>query len=299
VEGLRQEPLSRGEGSPGLAGRIVAGALAGAFAEVLAWALAWALARTVSGDELFRRFAHHLAAWWIAFPAWGAALGAWLVVRERSRGRGGLVALAAVLTIAPFLYHPVMSPDAPWREPSTPEAKTRAIRRWSLSSPAQVARIVPLSRDPDPVIRQQAVQALGINLVVKGLDVAPLGRPLRFQSAALRDSLRGRLLEALAGDPLEGVRVEAAHALWSHPRVFGRAAAAAETLAAALDRARPLSERPDRTTYLALDAMAGEPDSILRAAARRFAAREPEPTTRGAVLRAAAGEPAARLLPSR
>jgi hypothetical protein len=87
-------------------------------------------------------------------------------------------------------------------------------------------------------------------------------------TSPIRDSLRTRLFAAL-DDPVADVRVEAARALWNAPRTFGARRAAAETLAAALDRQASLA-RAGRTAWLALDAAAGPPDSSLRAAVMRF-----------------------------
>jgi len=66
------------------------------------------------------------------------------------------------------------------------------------------------------------------------------------------------------------VRAEAARALWKAPVTFGTSAAAAETLAAILDRAADPG-RPERLAWLALDAACGVPNDRLRRAAGRFA----------------------------
>jgi hypothetical protein len=83
------------------------------------------------------------------------------------------------------------------------------------------------------------------------------------------------LLEALARDSVESIRAEAARALWKAPRAFGVQPAAAETLAAVLDRAGQEGSL-ERLTWLALDAAAGPPNASLKAAARRLAARTPD-----------------------
>jgi hypothetical protein len=106
---------------------------------------------------------------------------------------------------------------------------------------------------------------------VTDLEKATPMRPARYEQSPVRDSLRVRLLVALKSDPSESVRAEAARALWKAPRTFGAVPAAAETLAAVLDRA-PRIGRPTRATWLALDSAAGAPDSALKSAAARFAA---------------------------
>ena len=161
-------------------------------------------------------------------------------------------------------------PPRPASSPRSAAAKARSIRRWSFETPASVARILPLSRDPDPRVRELAVLALGVNLVVADLGRATPDAPSAYAVSPLRDSLRGRLLETLR-DPVEGVRAEAARALWKAPAAFGTHPEAAETLAAVLDRAeRPAA--PERLAWLALDAAAGAPHPALKRAAGRFAA---------------------------
>src|SRR5258708_7387057 len=75
----------------------------------------------------------------------------------------------------------------------------------------------------------------------------PTCPPARFATLPLRDSLRLGLCELLV-DPAPSVRAEAARALWKAPRAFGPVPAAAESLAAVLDRARggPTAEVPER-----------------------------------------------------
>jgi len=175
-------------------------------------------------------------------------------------------------------------PRPPASAPGSPSAKARAIRKWSFESPEAVARILPLSRDPDPRVRELAVLALGVNLVVADLGRATPEAPSAYATSPLRDSLRARLLETLR-DSVEGVRAEAARALWKAPAAFGAHPEAADTLAAVLDRAlRP--EAPERLAWLALDAAAGAPYPALKHAAARFGAQTPDTALARAARRA-------------
>ncbi|HKQ56669.1 MAG TPA: hypothetical protein VJY35_02265, partial [Candidatus Eisenbacteria bacterium] len=126
------------------------------------------------------------------------------------------------------------------------------------------------TRDPDPVVREQAVLALGVNLVVAGIEGETPEHPSPFAALPLRDSIAARL-DAALHDSSEAVRAEAARALWKAPHTFGTRPAAAETLAAVLDRARA-ALTVERLAWLALDAAAGAPYPALKAAAARFAA---------------------------
>ncbi len=213
---------------------------------------------------------------WVRIPLWGAALGA-LAASRWARGRNariGTLLLSLALAALSLVLHPEVQEWRPVERPRSARAKASAIRRWAYRSPATVANIFPYSRDPDPVVREQAVLALGINLIVSSLEHASATRPARFLDHPLRDSLRIRLLAALE-DPAEGVRAEAARALVRAPRSFGPQPAAAETLAAVLGRAlRP--QAVERLAWLALDAAAGSSDSALKAAAARFAAATPD-----------------------
>jgi hypothetical protein len=226
---------------------------------------------------------------WILLPCWGAALGAAYAAQRAARGRERVVALVLALVLAalPVAFHPVVPAEPPARMPATTEAKVRAIRRWSFESADGVQRIVALSRDPDVEVRQQAALALGENLVVADLEADSVAHGSRFAHDPLRDSIRTRLAELTAADPVEAIRIEAAHALWRSPRAFGRVAPAAETLAAVLDRARG-GESPSRSLALALEAAAVEPDSSLKQAARRLAARATDPELRKLATEAAA-----------
>jgi len=226
-------------------------------------------------------------------PLWGAAIGlgfgAW---SARGVGRGARLLLAAGLAALPLIWKPAVGVPAESAMPRTPAAKTLALRRWAFHDPASVARLVALSRDPDPTLREQAMLSLGVNLVVADLQGASPRTPSPFERAPLRDSLRLRLVEGLR-DPVEAVRAEAARALWKAPRAFGAQPAAAETLVAVLDR-EPRPPSPGRLAWLALDAAAGVPDPALREAAARFAARVPDAGWAAAARRAAGIEPATR-----
>jgi hypothetical protein len=191
---------------------------------------------------------------------WAHSTGARLVVVTASVAT---LVLAARIPTGPL-------PAAAAGFPTSARAKSRAILKWSYGSPATVANLVRMSRDSDPRIREQAVLALGVNLIVSDVEHATPERPSRFGALPVRDSLGARLREALAQDSVEAVRAEAARALWKAPRTFGVSEAAAETLAAILDRAdRP--EQVERLAWLALDAAAGAPNVALKAAAARFA----------------------------
>jgi hypothetical protein len=165
-------------------------------------------------------------------------------------------------------------------------AKSTAIRRGAYSSLAGVRGILALGADPSALIREQAALALGVNLVVSDIEHAGPEHASRYASLALRDSLRDGLM-VLLRDSVEAVRAEAARALWKAPRTFGTVPAAAETLAAVLDRAgRP--GVPERLAWLALDAAAGAAHPGLRGAAARFAASTPD-SALGRAARLAAG----------
>jgi hypothetical protein len=181
----------------------------------------------------------------------------------------GLCVLGALLVARP----PVALPP-PGTGARSVQGKVREIRRAAFRSPAAIAGILVHTRDADPMVREQAVLALGVNLVVAGIEHATAERPSPHQDLPLRDSIRVRLDVALS-DPDEAVRAEAARALWKSPRTFGPAPGAAETLAAVLDRAlRPRAV--ERLSWLALDAAAGAPHPRLKAAAARFAAATPD-----------------------
>ncbi len=281
-----------GERDPGSGQRLAPRLLAA----MLAAALLAALSVVASGYLLLAigrpRAAGTLREWlasgaWIWIPLWGASLGALRAVTWAGTGRRrlGTLALALILAMTPLVVRPRVFDQERIEQPRTLQAKARSILKWSYRSPARVARIVELSRDPDPRVREQAVLALGINLVVSDIEHATRERPSRFAGLPLRDTLRIRLLDALH-DSSEAVRSEAARALWKAPRTFGRQDAAAETLAAVLGRATRPSAL-ERLTWLALDAAAGAPDPRLKAAAARFAAATSDSELRRVALEAA------------
>jgi hypothetical protein len=208
---------------------------------------------------------------------WGASL-ALLLALPRTKRRGariGALALAIGFALLPLVARPQVARVREAAEPRTARGKSRAILKWSFGSPATVARILPLSHDSDPRVREQAVLALGVNLIVNDIEHASQERPSRYRDHPLRERLRARLLQAMREDPDPAVRTEAARALWKAPAAFGRDPSAAETLSAALDRVHRARSN-DRLAWLALDAAAGTADSGLIAAARRFAAATPD-----------------------
>jgi hypothetical protein len=280
-----------------VAGPVIAGAMFAAAGELLVAFLlaaverfAPAAARSPSAAALYRDWL--VAGGWAWLPLWGAAVGlatgAW---STRGTGRAWRLALAAGMVALPVVWKPAVGVPRDSAMPRTPAAKTLALRRWAFRDPASVARMVPLSRDPDPTLREQAMLSLGVNLVVADLQGATARTPSKFERAPVRDSLRRRLEEGLR-DPVEAVRAEAARALWKSPRAFGVQPAAAETLVSVLDR-EPRPQSSERLAWLALDAAVGVPAASLRAAAARFAARASDPE-QAAAARRAAGEPSAR-----
>lgn len=224
---------------------------------------------------------HAYRAWlsaggWVWPALYGAALGAWLAARRMPQRRDRVLArvLAILLALAPIVWHPFV--PEPVRVPLPPgaESRIRLIRRISYRSPAEVAQLLPLSRDADAAVRARAALALGVNTIVTDIERDRPAFPSRYAGHPLRDSLGARLLELL-DDPVELVRAEAARALSKAPRTFGPQPAAAGTLAALLSRR---ADRADagREAWLALDAAAGAADPALRAAARRFAETSPD-----------------------
>jgi hypothetical protein len=279
-----------------LAGALLAGAL-GVPLLTIALAALLALPLVPRAPHLASLFARALTpSGWIGLPLLGAGLGALTTLAWTSTGGEAArrCALAIILMVlgAALIARPPFFPQARASMPRGSRARMDAIRRSTFRSPSTVAVIFPYTRDPDPVVRQQAALALGVNVIVAGIEGAPAGQPSPLAASPLRDSLRVRLLAALE-DPVEDVRAEAARALWKAPRTFGPQPAAAETLAAVLDRAlRPGAV--ERLTWLALDAAAGAPDSALRAAAARFAAATPDTELARVARRAVAGAAAAR-----
>jgi hypothetical protein len=273
---------------PRLLGALVAGAL---LVPLIAVALATALgSMSIPASTITRILARALTpTGWIGLPLLGAGLGAlaaigwagsarrtaWTLVLALALGTLGATLVARATTLPPRDRIP----------PRSARGKARAILRAAFRSPAALSDILSYTRDPDPTVREQAVLALGVNLVVAGIERAPRGHVSRYQQLPLRDSLRAHLMAALA-DADEGVRAEAARALWKAPRTFGAQAAAAETLAAVLERAlRPGAV--ERLAWLALDGAAGAPYPRLKAEAARFAAATPDSELARAARRAA------------
>jgi 4-amino-4-deoxy-L-arabinose transferase-like glycosyltransferase len=263
-------------------GAAITGALAGSLVlVVLAWAVRW-LAPANPG----------VLAWltpigWMAAPLLGAAVALLLAaVRLTPAARVGPIGVATLLALSAaavvLLQTPLSSLES--RRPQSPQAIARSILRWAYRSPATVAQILPYSTHPNPVVREQAVLALGVNMIVTDMERVGGSLPSRYAHHPLRDSLRARLLAALS-DSSEAVRAEAARALWKAPRTFGPQPEAAETLAAVLDRVRTRGS-VERLAWLALDAAAGARDSGLKAAAGRLAAATMDSDLRRAAVRA-------------
>lgn len=269
-----------------LAGAILVGGIGAALA---GWMLLELLgdpsrsARALPAARAYREWL--VAGGWFWLPLWGCALAAALGARwvERRSMRVATWLLAAGLALAPLALRPRVPTGLPAVVPRSPFARASAIRRWAFESADGVRRIVPLASDASPVIREQAVLALGVNVVVASLQSPGSAAPSPAL-AGLRDTVRTALARALR-DSVEAVRAEAARALWNAPRAFGPEPVAAESLAAILDRA-PRAGMPERLAWLALDAAAGPPDRRLKEAARRFAARAPDPELAAAARKA-------------
>lgn len=262
---------SDGGFGPRLFGGLLIGFVAALFAATLAgWGLALAERVGVPAGTAETYRAWLAGGGWLKVPMWGAGIATLLTFPHAVNWQQRVLTAWFVFEfgVMPFLVH-TTPPPANEGTPSTARAKTRAILKWSYRTPETVARIITLSRDVDPVVREQAVLALGQNVIVTDIEHAAITRPSRFAAHPVRDSLRVRLVECLA-DPAEAVRAEAARALWNAPLAFGPMPAAAETLAAVLDRAADPA-RPQRLVWLALDAAAGAPHRSLQSAAERFA----------------------------
>lgn len=274
MEGDRPRGLSAPRN---LAGALIAGSLLGAALTLGAGWLLDGLGLLTRDPGPGRAYRSWLSAGGWVWPAvYGAALGAWLAARNLPRRRTRILAraLAVLLAVVPIAWHPFVPEPAEAPLPATPQGRIRLIRRLSYRSPAEVARLLPLSRDADAAVRARAALALGVNTIVTDIERDRPAFPSRHEGHPLRDSLRVRLLELLR-DADETVRAEAARALWKAPRTFGPHPAAAGTLAAMLLRR---GDRPDagREAWLALDAAAGATDPVLRGAARRFAVTSPD-----------------------
>ncbi len=262
---------SDGGYGPRLFSGLAIGFVAALFAATLAgWGLTLAerMGLTPGTSEAYRAWL--AGGGWLKVPMWGAGIATLLALRHAVNWPQRILTgwFVFEFCVMPFMVHTQSAPSGE-ATPQTGRAKTRAILKWSYRSPETVARIVALSRDPDPVVREQAVIALGQNVIVADIEHSAVTRPSRFSDHPVRDSLRVRLTESLT-DPSETVRAEAARALWKAPLAFGVVPAAAETLAAVLDRAEDPA-RPERLAWLALDAAAGAPHPALQAAAERFA----------------------------
>ena len=159
---------------------------------------------------------------WIGLPVLGAGLGALAALGWSGGGWRAARTLALAVGLAVLGAFLVTRPPAelPGRggAPRTARAKSRAILRAAFRSPATLESVLQYTRDPDPVVREQAVLALGVNLVVAGIEGAPEDRPSPYARHRLRDSLEVRLSAALT-DPNEAVRAEAARAVESAARV--------------------------------------------------------------------------------
>jgi hypothetical protein len=268
-----------------LVGVVLAAALFGAAAAtVVGFALAPLGLRTAATG--FRSFLS--SGGWLWIPLWAAAIGVVSLLPQApgGRARAWSAGLALVLALLPLVARPVVLPEPPARMPLTRLAKTHAIRKWAYGTPESVARILLLAHDPDPMLREQAVLALGVNLIVTDLEHASRSRPARYAS----DPLRARLAEALGvalHDSVESIRAEAARALWKAPVTFGPQPAAGETLAALLGRAVRRGA-VERLSWLALDAAASHADAGLRTAALRFADATPDTALASAARRSLA-----------
>lgn len=283
--------MSEQESHAAFRGRLLGGLLAGALSAAAAAAavgfLLMPVGRALTSPGVAVSFRDFLArGGWLWIPLWGAAAGIlpalrWAPHRAARLGGWGLALLLAAL---PLVVRPVVGPEPAARMPVTRLAKTRSIRKWAYGAPASIERVVTISHDPDPVIREQAVLALGLNSLVTDIEHATPNRPARYLAHPLRLRLRARLEQALT-DSIESIRAEAARALWNAPLAFGPEAAAGETLAALLDRAaRP--QALERLSWLALDAAASHSDPALHAAALRFADRTSDTALASAARRA-------------
>lgn len=253
-----------------LIGALLAGLLLASLLEIAALAGLGALRGAPAFAPVAERFSRFLYdGGWLTVPLWGGALGLLAGSRWTTGRRRGLAwTCAALLAALPLIARPALRAVPGAQRPATARAKATAILRWAYRTPTTVDSILALSTDPSPIVREQVMLALGVNLIVSDLEHASADRPARFAALPLRTRMRDRLLAALATDSVESVRAEAARALWNAPRTYGVQRAAADTLVAVLDRAtRPAAI--ERLTWLALDAAAGAPDSALRQAARR------------------------------
>ena len=271
---LVRRVLTEGGFGPRLFSGIALGCAAGLFAATV---VGWSLTLGARAGLPLGGAAEAFRAWlasggWLKVPMWGGAIATVLALPRAVNLPQRLIGAWFLFEfgVMPFMVHTGEAPptaDAPLAPVKT---RMRAALKWSYRSPETVAKVVELSRDRDPMVREQAVMALGLNVVVDDIERATVTRPSRYSDHPVRAQLRARLDEALQ-DPVESIRAEAARALWKAPVAFGPAPAAAETLAAIIERAADPS-RPERLAWCALDAAAAHPDPALRAAAERFAA---------------------------
>jgi hypothetical protein len=261
-----------------LAGTLLAAALFGIAAVATVGFLLGPIAQWTRSPGVSAAFRDYLAAGgWLWIPMWSAAAGALTRFREAPDVRARLLvsAVALGLVLLPAVFRPVVAPEPGARDPVGRAARTRAIRKWAYGNPASVERLLAMRHEPDPVLREQVVLALGVNLVVSDVEHTSVSRPARDADPTLRARLGAALREAM-GDSVESIRAEAARGLWRSPVAFGPAPVAAETLAAVLDRAtRPAAL--ERLAWLALDASAAQRDTTLRSAVARYAGRTPSP----------------------
>ena len=275
----------------------VAPALAGALAAaILSVALGYGLQFAGAGAAAvaFRSFLARGG--WLWLPCFGAAIALLLTLSRplhaRARWRNAVIAVALLLT--PLLLRPAMPGEEPRpgakRLASDPAARL-AILRWAYQGPKEIAGIVPYARDPDPITRAVAVQALGINRIVSDVEHAGSDRPSHYATSPVRSQLRAAL-EAALGDSDERVRSEAARALWRAPVTFGDHPAAGETLVAVLDRrSRMARARPaalDGPSWNAFNAERARSTPALRAAIERWIAAGPDSADRRRAYRSGA-----------
>ena len=288
-----RRPQVAGGGS-GLGDRLTGAALSGALLASLGLVVILFISGPLGLSELREALRVRLASGgWLMVALMGASAGTLLALRGTRSPRQRFAAIGTSLVVLGLALALMWSlgPAVEGRAgaPLSPRARTRAILKGSFQSPLGVARILPYARDPDATVREQAVLALGVNLIVKDIERASERWPAKYAAHPLRDSLRVYLLEALR-DASESIRAQAARALWKAPRTFGNQSAAAETLAAVLDRAA----RPgalERLAWLALDAAAGAPHPGLKAAAARFAQATADTELARVAVRAAGRSP--------
>ncbi|HEV2105213.1 MAG TPA: hypothetical protein VGU27_05735, partial [Candidatus Eisenbacteria bacterium] len=185
---------------------LLAGALLGTLLEVALLMLGDGLGRLralAPDEQALLRFV--FGGGWFAFPVAGAGVGA-AVAAAFSAGaaRARAVVAAAGLLALPFALRPAIRTFEDARPPRGERATVLALTRWTFRSPRTLARVLPYAAARDPVVREQAMLALGENLVVDDFEHATAGRPPRDPAPRLRARMRDTLLAALARDPAEG-----------------------------------------------------------------------------------------------